>query len=473
MKANAPQAPQRVLAPGARAVVSVVGRPNVGKSTFFNRVLGRRQAVVDDRPGVTRDRNYGHALWNGRTFMLVDTGGYVPLAATGMEVLIRQQAELGIAESDVVLFMVDAQTGVTDLDAEIARSLLKRGVPALCVVNKADGANEERASNEFFALGLGQPYPISSTHGRGIGDLLDVVLAKLPAENPDAPNLESTRVAIIGRPNVGKSSLTNALLGEERMIVHDAPGTTRDAVDSFVEWGGQEFTLVDTAGIRRASKVDDAAEFYSTLRSLKALDRCDVAAVVMDATDPFTRQDIRVIGSALEAERPILLILNKWDKVDNEGGRAERELLEKRDFHLPFLPGAPMLFVSAKTGRKVADLLVRSAALAEESARQIPTSQLNQAVRRLLEKRQVPATGDGKHARIYYATQVGSRPPHFALFVSRPDAIPKEYLRYLQNNLREEFHFTGTPVVLSLRARRAQRGEVLEELGDDGRGIRR
>jgi GTP-binding protein len=398
--------------------------------------------------------------------MLVDTGGYVPLAATGMEVLIRRQAELGISESDLVLLMVDVQTGVTDLDAEIARALLKRGVPTVLVVNKADSDREERAASEFYALGLGEPIAVSSTHGRGVGDLLDILVDRLPPAEPlEAADMSATRVALVGRPNVGKSSLVNALLGEERMIVHDVPGTTRDAVDSHIEWGGQSFVLVDTAGIRRVSRVSEDAEFYSTLRSLKALDRADVAAIVMDASDPFTRQDVRVVGTAIEAERPVLLVLNKWDAVENTDGHMERELREARAFHLPFLPDAPMLFVSAKTGRRVPDILVRSAALAEESARSIPTSALNAAVRRLVERRQPPATPDGRHARIYYATQTGHRPPVITLFVSKPDAIPPHYVRYLQNHLREEFHFTGTPLILTLRARRAARGESLEEIG--------
>ncbi len=457
---------ERRLAPGALPTVAIVGRPNVGKSTLFNRIVGERVAVVDDQPGITRDRNYGRATWRGRTFLIVDTGGYVPLATKGMDALVREQAELGIAESDVVLFVSDVQTGVTDLDAEIARSLLKRGVPTIAVVNKSDGAREEREAAEFYRLGLGDPEAVSAAHGRAMGDLLDRVVALFPVETaPSAADAASTRVAIIGRPNVGKSSIVNALLGQDRMIVHDAPGTTRDAVDSYIDWGGRSFVLVDTAGIRRTSRVEGDAEFYSTLRSLKALERADVAAVVMDATDPFTRQDVRVVGTALEADRPILLVINKWDLVANTSKSPEAVIEEKRDFHLPFFPGAPMVYVSAKTTRRVPDILVRAAALAEESARHIPTSALNAAVRRLIERRQPPATPDGKHARIYYATQTGHRPPAVTLFVSRPSAIAPNYVRYLQNHLREEFQFTGTPLVLNLRARRAARGETLDTLG--------
>jgi GTP-binding protein len=249
------------------------------------------------------------------------------------------------------------------------------------------------------------------------------------------------------------------------MIVHDAPGTTRDAVDTYMEWGGRSFVLVDTAGIRRQSRVADDAEFYSTLRSLKALERADVAAVVMDATDPFTKQDVRVVGTALEAERPTMIVINKWDLVDAGTRAPEKAVEEKRDFHLPFFPGAPMIYVSARTGRRVPDILVRAAALAEESSRHLPTAALNAAIRRLIERRQPPATPDGKHARIYYATQTGHRPPAVTLFVSRPSAIAPHYVRYLQNHLREEFQFTGTPLVLNLRARRPARGEAVETLG--------
>jgi GTP-binding protein len=432
-------------------LVAIVGRPNVGKSSLFNRIVGQRLAVVDDRPGVTRDRHLTVADWAGREFFLVDTGGFLPSAKEGgLEAAVRRQAEIAIEESTVVLLVVDASTGATDLDQDLAARVRKSHRRAILVVNKMDrpGHDDPRAA-EFHRLGLGEPWPVSAAQGYGIGDLLDHVKEMLPDE-PSAAEPPGTRVALVGRPNVGKSSLVNALLGEERMVVHSEPGTTVDSVDSRLERGGKAYVLVDTAGIRRESRYEDDAEFFATLRSARAIERAEVVTIVLEATRGIVRQDLRIIESVLDAGRPALLAYNKWDLIENRGERWE-ELQEAQEKDHPWLADIPGFPCSA-TSRWHLDRLPQFwTKLADESRRQVATPELNRWLEEVQIERQAPSTRLGRPARIYYATQTGSKPPKFTVFASQPEAINKSYHRFLLHRLRERFGFTGTPVKLEVK----------------------
>jgi len=430
-------------------LVVIVGRPNVGKSSLFNRIVGQRIAVVDDRPGVTRDRHLTVAEWTGHDFFLVDTGGFLPAAKEGLEAAVRRQAEIAIEQAHVVLLVVDASAGITDLDQDLAGRVRKSGRRAMLVVNKMDrpGHDDPRAA-EFHRLGLGEPWPVSAAQGFGIGDFLDHVVSLLPEGGEPEP--AGTRVAIVGRPNVGKSSLVNALLGEERMVVHSEPGTTVDSVDSPLVRGGQSFVLVDTAGLRRESRYEDDAEFYATLRSARAIERAEVVTVVVEATAGILRQDLRIIMSVLEAGRPAMLAYNKWDLIaDREARWKELERIT-RQMH-PWLIELPAFPVSAQSRWHLDRLPQHWAKLAEESQRSVPTPELNRWIQEVQVERQAPSTRLGRPARIYYATQTGSRPPRFTLFASQPEAINASYHKFLLNRLRERFGFTGTPVRLDVR----------------------
>ena len=429
-------------------VVAIIGRPNVGKSTFFNRVLGERRAVVHDRPGITRDRNAARAEWAGRAFLLVDTGGFLPAAAEGRDAEVRRQAEIAIGLAQLVIFMVDAKTGLTDLDRSIARILRRGERAALVVVNKVDTPGDP-VVHDFHALGLGEPIPVSSESGLGTGDLLDAVVARLPAET--APEREPAgRIAIIGRPNVGKSSIVNALLGEPRMIVEPAPGTTMDAVDAPWRTPAGEFVLVDTAGIRRQAHFDDQPEFYATVRALHALERADVACLVVDATAGFLRQEARLAQHAFDAGCSILLAYNKWDLVA-ERERAWKALAQERAARYPSLGDLPAVPISATAGihlGKLPQLLQKRIA---EHQRRIPTRQLNEWLAETQRRRAAPSTRLGRAPRIYYVTQTGVGPPEFTLFVNAPSRLPEHYRRFLWLRLAERFDFHGTPVRLRVR----------------------
>lgn len=432
-------------------VVAIIGRPNVGKSTFFNRVLGTRRAVVHDRPGITRDRNAARAEWAGRAFTLVDTGGFLPDSRQPRDTVVRRQAETAVELADAVLFMTDARTGVTDLDAAIARGLRRRNVKCLVVVNKVDRPDLPLAQ-EFFRLGLGEPLAISAENGTGIGDLLDAVLGLLP-ERPAPAEDTAPRVAIVGRPNVGKSSLVNALLGEDRVIVEPHPGTTMDPIDA--RWGTSagEFVLVDTAGIRRQARFPDQTEFYASMRALQALERADVACLVVDATVGFQSQDARLAQHAFDAGRSVLLLYNKWDLVEGREARW-KELLAERERRYPTLADLPAVPVSATRGTNLQRLprLVRDRW--SQATRKIATSELNQFLVSVQRKRQVPSNRLGREPKLYYMTQTGSRPPEFTLFVNAPDRLNASYRRFLWTQLAERFGFLGTPV--RLRFRRSQ-----------------
>jgi GTP-binding protein len=430
-------------------VVAIIGRPNVGKSTLFNRVLGGRIAVVDDRPGITKDRHFARAEWNGRPFFLVDTGGFLPEIADGIEAAVRRQAEMALDACAVALFVGDAKTGVTDLDGAITRSLLKRGVPAVLVVNKADNP-EIPVEAEFYRLGLGDPMPVSSEQGVGIGDLLDRVVALLPPPEEHAPEDDAIRVAIVGRPNVGKSSLVNALLGEERMVVDARPGTTVDAVDSELPTPEGRFVLVDTAGLRHEAKFAEDAEFFATLRTLRAVERADIVMVVAEAPQGLVRQDVRVIAAAQEAGKPVIVAYNKWDLVAEKEERW-KELARERADRYPTLKDLPSVAISVHEGTRLRKLGSLWRELDAENRKRVPTSELNEWLRRVQAEKAPPATSVGRPARIYYITQVAQKPPRFALFASRPEAINASYHRFLLNRLRDSFGFVGATVRLDVR----------------------
>jgi GTP-binding protein len=423
-------------------VVAIIGRPNVGKSTLFNRILGERRAVTHDRPGVTRDRNAVRAEWAGRSFVLVDTGGFLPASSEGRDADVRRQAEAAIGLSDAVILLVDAHTGVTDLDQAIATQLRRTHGKALLVVNKVDVAGDAIV-HDFHRLGLGEPHAVAAEGGLGIGDLLDAVLALLPEQaERESP---APRVAIIGRPNVGKSSLVNALLGEERVLVEPNPGTTVDAIDARWKTPAGEFTLVDTAGIRRQAQFEDQAEFFATMRALHALERADVACLIVDATRGFEKQEARLAHHALEAGCALLLLFNKWDQIE---GRevAWKAVLAELARRFPTLGDVPAHPISATEKLHLAKLPEYIAQRVAENTRQISTRELNDWLQLVQKRRQAPSNAVGKAPKIYYLTQSGKRPPTFTLFVNAPSRLTDNYRRFLWSQFADHFGFRGTPL---------------------------
>src|SRR5438445_2319762 len=434
--------------------VAIIGRPNVGKSTLFNRLIGRRDAIVDDRPGVTRDRHFGAAEWNGRRFWLVDTGGLIPHANDPLNRAVRTQVETAVAESDVVLFLVDVEGGVHPADLEIAQYLRKGRArrPLIVVANKADRLPDDTRHLVFCELGLGDPFPASAAVGKSSGDLLDRVAALLPAA-PEAEAEAQVHVAVVGRPNVGKSSLVNRLLGEERLVVADQPGTTRDAIDTPLRFQGRTLVFIDTAGLRKRSKVDDEIEFYATLRASRAIERADVSVLVVDAKDGMHVQDLKIANEAWDRGTALIIAVNKWDLIEekdtNTAARGERELKERA----PFLQFLPFLYVSAKTGQRVSRLLDLIGEVAAERQKRVPTAEVNRVLEDLVERQQPPQPV-GEPLRLLYASQIGTAPPRFAIVANRPDAVPESYTRYLLNGFREAWQFTGSPVNIKFRRRR-------------------
>jgi len=441
---------------GGAPTVAIIGRPNVGKSTLFNRLIGGREAIVDARPGVTRDRHFGATEWNGRRFWLVDTGGMVPDAPDALNRAIRTQVEAAVAECDVVLFLVDVEAGVQPADLEIARYLRKARRPVILVANKADQLPNDTRHLAFYELGLGDPFPVSAAVGKSSGDLLDRVVEALstPDLRPD-PGSEpgEVQVAVVGRPNVGKSSLVNRLLGEERLVVADEPGTTRDAIDTPLTYQGHTLVFIDTAGLRKRSKVEDDIEFYSTLRTARAIERADVCVLVVDAKDGMHVQDLKIANDAWERGAAIIVAVNKWDLIEeketNTAARGQRELEERA----PFLRFIPFLYLSAKTGQRVPKLLELILEVADERAKRVPTSEVNRVLEALVDRQQPPQPV-GESVRLLYASQIGTAPPRFAIVSNRPEAIPEAYTRYLVNGFREAWRFTGSPLNLKLRRRR-------------------
>jgi GTP-binding protein len=440
---------------GPLPVVAVVGRPNVGKSTLVNRILGRREAVVEDVPGVTRDRVAYEASWSGRRFTLVDTGGWDP-EAEGMAARITAQAEIAAAAADVVVFVVDSTVGATDADENVVRVLRRAGKPVVLAANKVDSATGEPDAAALWTLGLGEPHPVSALHGRGSGDLLDAVLEALPAAPAEALGIgrdEPRRVALVGKPNVGKSSLLNRLAGEDRVVVDAVPGTTVDPVDEMVTLGGRTWRFVDTAGIRRRVREASGAEYFASLRTAAALDRAEVAVVLIDASEPLSEQDLRIVSMVVDAGRALVLAYNKWDLVDED----RRHMLDREiDRQLVRVTWAPRVNVSARTGRHAERLVPAiDTALAGWETR-VPTARLNTFLGHLVAAHPHPLRG-GRQPRILFATQAGTRPPRFVLFTT--GFLEASYRRFIERRLREEFGFAGTPVEISVRVRE-RRGRV-------------
>ncbi|MEW6309208.1 MAG: ribosome biogenesis GTPase Der [Bacillota bacterium] len=427
-------------------VVAIVGRPNVGKSSLFNRLLQRRQSIVEAEPGVTRDRLYGRTDWNGRDFTLVDTGGLEPGDETGLRAATARQAKLAVHEADLVLLVVDVKSGLTAVDREVADIVRRSGKTVFLVTNKADDG--KGAPEDFFELGLGQPYPVSAAHGLGTGDLLDAIVAHLPEAVAEAVP-EAVHVAVVGRPNVGKSSLVNSILGEERVITSAEPGTTRDAVDVMLSSAGRDYVLIDTAGLRKRSRVDAGIERYSVVRALRAVDRCQVAVVVLEAHEPVKEQDKRIIGYAQEAGKGLLLAVNKWDLAAEAGLTAEDVTAGVREA-LQFVPYAKILLVSAATGLRVGKILPAAAVIAATHAQRVDPKQLKDTVTDAWRVTPPRAEG-GRRPRLLQVEQVTSRPPGFAFRVTDPQAMHFSYKRYLENRLRQQFEFDGTPIRLFFR----------------------
>ena len=437
----------------AKPIVAIVGRPNVGKSTLFNIFANSRISIVEDTPGVTRDRLYAVAEWLDNEFMMVDTGGIEIMNADAIAVSIRQQAQIAIREADVILFVCDARAGITTEDEEVARLLRQSKKPIVLAINKADSPKQEMNIFEFYNLGIGEPIPVSASNHLGLGDLLDAVVAKFPDQDAagEPEEDDEIKVALIGRPNVGKSSIFNALVGEERSIVSDVAGTTRDAIDTPVVKNGQRYLFIDTAGMRRKAKVDEPIEKYSVMRSLRAVDRSDVVLMVFDAVEGITEQDKRIVGYAHEAGKGVILVVNKWDlyEKDNTSTLRYTETLRKE---LVFLQYAPVVFVSAMTKQRIHRLPEVISYVAEQNAMRIATSVLNQVIADAVAINPTP-TEKGVRLKILYVTQVKIKPPTFVIFVNAPEAMHFSYERYLENKLREAFGFEGTPIHLIIRGK--------------------
>lgn len=436
----------------ALPVVAIVGRPNVGKSTLFNKLIGQRLSIVEDTPGVTRDRIYGKCEWLSHEFMLVDTGGIEPDSNDVILEQMRRQAEVAIASADAIIFVTDMKSGVTASDQEVAHMLLRSGKPVVLCVNKCDSLGEPPAEfYEFYNLGLGEPFAVSSVHGHGTGDMLDEVLKYLPEEKDSEEDDDIIRVAVIGKPNVGKSSIINRICGEERVIVSDIAGTTRDATDSVVENEEGKFIFIDTAGIRRKSKVLDSIEKFSVLRAYMAVDRADVAVIVIDATVGFTEQDSKVAGYAHEKGKACVVAVNKWDAIEKETNTMN-EFIKDLDENFSFMSYVPYVFISAKTGQRMNTLFEKIKYVAEQNAVRIPTGRLNEVLSYATSRVQ-PPSDKGKRLKIYYMTQASTKPPTFVYFVNRADLFHFSYQRYLENQIREVFSLDGTPIVFKIRER--------------------
>ncbi|APT19170.1 gtp-binding protein enga [Amylolactobacillus amylotrophicus DSM 20534] len=431
-------------------VVAIVGRPNVGKSTIFNRIINERVSIVEDTPGVTRDRIYAHANWLGRNFSLIDTGG-IQLGNDEFNEEIKAQAEVAIDEADVIVFLTDVTAHLTLMDETIAKMLFKTNKPVILAVNKADNPEQRNDIFDFYSLGLGDPIPISGAHGTGIGDLLDEIIKNFPEEN-ELEEDDTVKFSFIGRPNVGKSSLVNALLGEERVIVSDIEGTTRDAIDTKFTADGTEFTMVDTAGIRKRGKVYEKTEKYAVMRALSAIDRSDVVLVVIDAETGIIEQDKHVAGYAHEAGRGIVIVVNKWDLIEKDN-HSMKEFETKVRQEFSYLEYAPIVFVSARTKQRIAKLPELVKKVHANQNQRIQSAVLNDL---LLEATRITPTPlvNGKRLRVYYMTQVATNPPTFVVFVNDPDLLHFSYQRFLINQLRQNFDFTGTPIKLIPRERK-------------------
>jgi len=440
----------------AKPIVAVVGRPNVGKSTLFNRLIGERRAIVQDEPGTTRDRVYGDVEWNGVSFALIDTGGII-VDERGTELDLStipadtlKQAQHAIEEADVIVMVVDANIGTTTADHAVADMVRRTRKPVVLAANKAESNSRAANAVDFYELGLTDPIVVSSLHGRGTGDLLDAIVESLPDHDEEA-EATGPRIAIVGRPNVGKSRLLNAFLGQERAIVSDEPGTTRDSLDTILEWEGQTITLVDTAGIRRRGKIEPGIEKYSVLRSMRAITRADVVLLIVDATEGFTSQDLHIAGYVADEARGMVLVVNKWDLVEKDGTTMEQYRAAAAEA-LDFMPYVPAVFISAKFNQRVPQVMERALLVMEEREKRVPTAALNKMLRTAVEKH-APPSKPGKWVKFFYATQVDVSPPSFVFFCNHAEDVHFSYRRYLENQLREEFGFIGNPIRMRFRNR--------------------
>ena len=430
-------------------VVAIVGRPNVGKSTFFNRLVEKRQAIMDDMPGVTRDRHYGYAEWTGKFFTVIDTGGYVTGSDDKFESQIRKQVEHAVNEAIAVIFMVDCQTGLTGYDQEFANIIRKSKKPVFIAANKADTPNKSAQANEFYELGMGEVYPISSENGSGTGELLDELIKVFPSEGIEDPDAGIPKITILGRPNVGKSSFLNVLLGQERSIVTDEAGTTRDAIHSRYKMFGNDFILIDTAGIRKRSKVKEDIEFYSVLRSLRALEDSDVCIFIVDAERGLESQDVSLISLAQKQGKGMVIMVNKWDLVEKDSKTSDKFKKEIEDRLKP-IDYLPVIFASVLTKQRIFQVIEKAVEVYHNKTKKVPTSQLNDAILPEI-AHNPPAATKGKHIQIKYITQVSSKSPSFAFFCNLPQYIQESYVRFLENKIRANFDFEGVPLRLFFR----------------------
>ncbi|HEY8401338.1 MAG TPA: ribosome biogenesis GTPase Der [Cytophagaceae bacterium] len=430
-------------------IVAIVGRPNVGKSTFFNRLVGAKSAIMGDQPGVTRDRHYGHAEWTGKYFTVIDTGGYVTGSDDVYEAAIREQVELALEEADVILFMVDAYEGLTPLDKEFANVLRRSKKPIIVVANKADNTTRIHMIGEFYALGMGEVIPVSATNGSGTGELLDEIVKLLPGEGVEDPQAGIPKFAVLGRPNVGKSSFVNTLLGYKRSIVTDEAGTTRDAIDVLYNAFGKEFILVDTAGLRKKSKVSEDIEFYSVMRSIRALEQSDVCIVMIDATRGLESQDMNIIHLAHKNKKGIVILVNKWDLIEKETNTL-KNIEDAMKAKLGPLSYIPIIFISVLNKQRIYQAIEKAVEVYENKNLKIATSELNEVMLPEIEKYPPPAL-KGKYIKIKYITQLPARTPSFAFFCNLPQYIKEPYERYLENKLRGHFGFEGVPINIFFR----------------------
>ena len=440
-----------------KPIIAIVGRPNVGKSMLFNKLIGRRLSIVEDTPGVTRDRIYGETDWSGRSFTLIDTGGIEPRTDNMILEFMREQAQIAIDHANVIVFLTDIKTGLTASDQEVANMLLRSGKPIVLAVNKMDKTgNVDPDFYEFYNLGLGDPIAVSALHGHGTGDLLDACIQYFPPEEEEEEEDDAIKVAVIGKPNAGKSSLINKILGEERVIVSNVAGTTRDAIDSRFTNDKGSFVFIDTAGIRKKSRIEEDIEKYSVLRATMAIERSDVCLIMIDATEGVTEQDTKVAGMAHEAGKASIIVINKWDLIEKDGKTMDHMREEIRK-DLAFMPYAPILFISAKTGQRVDRLFELIDYVSNQAATRITTGMLNNVLADA-QTRVQPPTDKGRRLKIYYMTQVGVRPPHFVIFCNDSRLFHFSYQRYIENCIRNTFGLEGTPIILSIR----QKGEKEE-----------